>query len=80
MLDHNFDQLSHVFFLVCNLAALRAGPRLNRVLMGINGQLLPHYTIEYRKHFTRFHSTVVETSGGLVQIGATEEAMMIMLI
>lgn len=35
------------------------------------GQLIPHFTIEYRKHFTNFHSTVTETAGGL-QIGATE--------
>jgi len=41
------------------------------------GQLIPHFTIEYRKHFTHFHSTVTETAGGL-QIGATE-ALIIMM-
>ena len=35
------------------------------------GFLLPHFTIEYRKHFTQFHSTVVETGGG-INIGQTE--------
>jgi hypothetical protein len=39
--------------------------------MVMNGQLFPHFSIEYRKHFTGFHATVVETMGGL-QIGATE--------
>jgi len=41
------------------------------------GQLIPHFTIEYRKHFTDFHSTVTEMAGGL-QIGATE-CLMIMI-
>jgi hypothetical protein len=39
--------------------------------MIVNGQLLPHFSIEYRKHFTHFHATVVKTAGG-IQIGATE--------
>lgn len=42
--------------------------------MIMNGQLLPHFSIEYRKHFTNFHATVVETAGG-IQIGATEACM-----
>jgi hypothetical protein len=42
--------------------------------MIVNGQLLPHYVIEYRKHFTGFHATVVEGSGGM-QIGATESLL-----
>ena len=33
--------------------------------------MFPHYTIEYRKHFTKFHSTVVEMAGG-INIGQTE--------
>ena len=36
-----------------------------------HGFMFPHYTIEYRKHFTKFHSTVVETAGG-ISIGQTE--------
>lgn len=35
------------------------------------GQNLPHYTIEYRSHFTNFHATVSNGAGGL-QIGQTE--------
>jgi hypothetical protein len=42
--------------------------------MIMNGQLLPHYVIEYRKHFTGFHATVVEGAGG-TQIGATESLL-----
>lgn len=42
--------------------------------MVVNGQLLPHFSIEFRKHFTNFHATVVETAGG-IQIGATETCM-----
>jgi len=39
--------------------------------MIVNGQLLPQYIIEYRKHFTNYHATVVKVAGG-IQIGATE--------
>lgn len=35
------------------------------------GQLLPHFTIEYRNHFTNFHATVIDMAGG-IQMGATE--------
>lgn len=41
--------------------------------------MLTHFSIEYRKHFTKFHSTVVDTAGG-IQIGATEEAMILMFL
>lgn len=43
-------------------------------MMTATGQLLPHYSIEYRKHFTDFHATVTETAGG-IQIGATEQLL-----
>lgn len=49
----------------------RAGDNFWPIAMVVNGQLLPHFTIEYRKHFTQFHATVVDVGGGL-QIGATE--------
>jgi len=48
--------------------------RIIPTLMIVNGQLLPHFTVEYRKYFTNFHSTVVETAGG-IQIGATESCL-----
>ena len=60
-----------MFFCILGLAALRSGSRILPILMIMNGQLYPHFTIEYRKHFTGFHAIVVETVGGL-QIGATE--------
>lgn len=49
----------------------RCSARIVPVLMIAHGFLFPHYTIEYRKHFTHFHSTVVETAGG-IEIGQTE--------
>lgn len=52
----------------------RLSGRFWPIFFVINGQLLPHYTIEYRKHFTHFHATVVEVAGG-IQIGATECCM-----
>lgn len=42
--------------------------------MVVNGQILPHFTIEYRKHFTKFHATVVEAAGG-IQVGVTETCL-----
>ena len=35
------------------------------------GQLAPHFTVEYRNHFTDFHATVVDIAGG-ISFGATE--------
>jgi len=52
----------------------RGGNRVWTILAVLNGQLLPHYTIEFRKHFTQFHATVVEMGGG-IEIGATECCM-----
>jgi len=43
------------------------------------GQLSPHFSIEYRKHFTNFHCIVVETAGG-IQIGVTEATLIAMAI
>ena len=74
LLDHNLDQFSHTFFCINALAMARSGASFPLIFMIINGQLLPHYTIEYRKHFTQFHATVVETVGG-IRIGATESCM-----
>ena len=56
------------------MSLIRGGSNLNRILMAINGSILPHYSIEYRKHFTDFHATVVDTAGGF-QMGATEGAI-----
>ena len=49
----------------------RSGSDLLPLIMGMPAFMLPHFTIEYRKHFTQFHSTVVETAGG-ISIGQTE--------
>ena len=71
ILDHNMDQFSHIFFCIEAIAMIRSSGRIIPILMIVQGQLIPHYTIEFRKHFTGFHSTVVTTGGG-IQIGATE--------
>ena len=71
LLDHNLDQFSHVFFCIQALSMMRARGKIIPVLMVMNGQLFPHFSIEYRKHFTGFHATVVDMVGGL-KIGATE--------
>lgn len=47
------------------MALLRNDGRFWVMVLLISGQLLPHYTVEYRKHFTDFHATVVETAGGI---------------
>jgi hypothetical protein len=59
-------------------AACRTGSNFWPIFMIVNGQLLPHFSIEYRKHFTNFHATVVETAGG-IQIGATEACSLMMI-
>ena len=71
LLDHNLDQFSHCFFSALGISLLRCSGKIIPTLMIINGQLLPQFTIEYRKYFTNFHATVVEMAGG-IQIGATE--------
>jgi hypothetical protein len=35
---------------------------------------MPHYSVEYRKHFSHFHATVVDMAGGF-QIGQTEQLL-----
>lgn len=44
------------------------------VSMIVLGQLMPHFSVEYRNHFTDFHATVVDMAGG-IQIGATEQLL-----
>ena len=62
-----------------NIAMVRGGNDLFTVLCVCCGQMLPHFSIEYRKHFTNFHATVVETAGG-IQIGATEAVMISIML
>jgi hypothetical protein len=58
------------------ISMTRTGGQIIPMLGLIVSQTLPHYSIEYRKHFTKFHATVVEAAGG-IKIGATE-ALLIM--
>ena len=43
--------------------------------MVIHSQLVPHFAIEYSKHFTGFHNTVGNVSG--IRMGATEMCVII---
>jgi len=71
LLDHNLDQFSYSFFTVASMAMIKAKGDFWTIFMVAMGQLTPHFTVEYRKHFTEFHATSTETAGGIV-IGATE--------
>ena len=53
------------------MSLLRNDGRFWIMFLMILGQLIPHYAVEYRKHFTNFHAIVVDTAGG-IQIGQTE--------
>lgn len=57
----------------------KSGNSILPIIMGMPGFMLPHYTIEFRKHFTKFHSTVVETAGGIA-IGQTEAFFLYIVI
>jgi len=76
LLDHNLDQFSHSFFTVASCALIKTKGDFFSVSLIVLGQLAPHFTVEYRNHFTDFHATVVDCAGG-VQVGATE-ALLIM--
>lgn len=39
------------------------GPDVSKLLMFVPTHLAPHYSIEYRKHFTKIHVTVVGIFG-----------------
>lgn len=65
-LDHNLDMISYVFFYIGACQTLLTGTNIWRLLMMFPPLLTPHYSIEYRSHFTHWHITVV----GL--FGATE--------
>ena len=74
LLDHNLDQLNFSIFACQGIGLLRMGGKLGPILMVVCGQLLPHYTAEYRKHFTKFYITAMDMAGG-IQIGATEQLL-----
>jgi phosphatidylglycerophosphate synthase len=74
LLDHNLDQFNYSFLTVMGLAMIKGSGDPNVCSMIALGNLLPHYTIEHRKHFTEFHATVTDTAGG-IQIGATEQLL-----
>lgn len=52
--------------MICACAALAIGPDMTRIFLLNMSLLTAHFSIEYRTHFTNFHSTVVGN------LGATE--------
>ena len=73
LLDHNLDQISFTVFMchVCSAAQLKGS--VWRILLIAPGVMSAHYSIEYRTHFTNFHSTVVGA------IGATEQLLFVQI-
>jgi phosphatidylglycerophosphate synthase len=69
LLDHNLDQISYTIFFLANCQTLMIGGDLRALLLLLPATFTPHYSIEFRKHFTAFHVTEV---GGL---GATESLL-----
>lgn len=65
LLDHNLDQFNYSFFVIASCAMCKTKDNLISVSMIVLGQLMPHYSVEYRKHFSSFHATVVDLAGGL---------------
>ena len=70
-MDHNFDQFSHCFFAAMGISLARVGGNIWSILFILQGQLIPHFTIEYRSYFTKYHPTAQTLAGGLT-VGATE--------
>lgn len=64
------DQISYtIFFLAC-CTLLRTGNSLLHIALMLPPTFTPHYSIEYRKHFTHIHVTVVGF------MGATESLLL----
>ena len=55
-------------------AVLKTGAQLPLILCLTPGLMAPHFSIEYRTHFTNFHQIVV------AGIGQTETLVIVMLI
>lgn len=74
ILDHNLDQLTQTCFMIGACAVLKTGANLPLILCLTPGLMAPHFSIEYRTHFTNFHQIVV---GG---IGQTETLVIVMCV
>lgn len=56
------------------ITCIRLGSNVWPILLIVQGQLLPHFVIEYRSYFTKYHPTACTLAGG-IEIGATETCM-----
>lgn len=56
------------------ISMVRQGDNIWHVLIVMTGQLFPHFVIEYRAFFTRYHPTAEVLFGG-IEIGATETCL-----
>lgn len=55
ILDHNLDQLTQTCIMVTACAVLKVGGSLALIFCLTPSLMAPHYSIEYRTHFTNFH-------------------------
>jgi hypothetical protein len=58
---------------------MRLGGRIFPILCILQGQLLPHFFIEYVSYFTSYHPTAREMAGG-IEVGATETCLIMYTI
>ena len=66
----DLDQISYTVFFISACQLLKTGSGLLNIMLMLPATFTPHYTIEYRKHFTDFHVTVVGF------MGATESLLL----
>lgn len=64
------DQISYTIFFLSACSLLKTGNSLLNIMLMLPATFTPHYTIEYRKHFTNIHVTVVGC------LGATESLLL----
>lgn len=73
LLDHNLDQISYTVLFLEVAVTCKTGSNFGLIFLIMPAIFTPHYSIEFRKHFTKIHVTVV----GL--FGATESLTLMML-
>jgi len=71
LLDHNLDQISITAQMISVCSLLKLKSNIWAIMLMSPVCFSPHYSIEYRTHFTKFHAYVV----GL--LGATEQLIVV---
>eukprot|EP00347_Sterkiella_histriomuscorum_P015671 403356136 len=72
LLDHNLDQISYTIIFLNVCATCKTGSNWFLIFLVMPPIFTPHYSIEFRKHFTKIHVTVVGA------FGATESMTIMM--